>query len=71
VARMMLVCQRLRCSSSFKVCSIWPGASYCIIDECMAEMLPTDIACAKDAKDIIVECCVGESRSSSSPLNNS
>lgn len=24
-------------------------------------MLPADLACAKDAKDLIVDCCVGES----------
>ena len=26
-----------------------------------AEMLPEDISCAKDAKELIVECCVGAS----------
>lgn len=30
-----------------------------------SEMLPEDIACSKEAKDVIVECCVGESASSS------
>lgn len=25
-------------------------------------MLPEDITCAKDAKEVIVECCIGKSR---------
>jgi hypothetical protein len=28
-----------------------------------AEMLPADIACSKEAKEVIVDCCVGKSAS--------
>lgn len=32
------------------------------------EMLPEDLSCAKDTKEIIVDCCVGESLHRAAPL---
>lgn len=26
----------------------------------MIELLPNDVACAKDTRDLVIECCVGE-----------
>ena len=27
---------------------------------CLAELLPNDVTCAKETRDLVIECCVGE-----------
>lgn len=30
------------------------------VDPPAAELLPNDVTCAKETRDLIIECCVGE-----------
>lgn len=43
----------------FKLISGTPTDACALADR--TEMLPEDLSCAKDTKEIIVDCCVGES----------
>jgi hypothetical protein len=35
------------------------------VDRCL-ELLPNDIVCAKETRDLVIECCVGEVHTASS-----
>lgn len=61
--------RKLRSSSSYKVgpssLSVYPPAWPCagkarFHQADLAEMLPPDMGCTKEAKDVIVDCCVGK-----------
>ena len=55
--RMMWDYQKQQSSSSFKVrLPFFPGSKYTNI----VEILPPDLGCTKEAKDVLVDCCVGE-----------
>ncbi len=44
--------------------------SHCSCLTRRAELLPKDVVCAKETRDLIIECCVGKTLSHSNPLSS-